>query len=380
MELEDKINRLGDAARFDLCGSCGPKGTNARRLSPDKSRWIYPTRLPDGRSLLLLKVLLSNSCLNHCYYCATSAWRKEDNARFQPDELAGLFLSLYARGSAHGLFLSSAIPATPQRTMDELLSTVEILRLKHRFSGYIHLKVLPGAERNQVERAVELASRVSINLEAPSADHLRKIAPGKDFQKDLLEKMKWIKEVRQAKQGDSIAGCTTQFVIGASSESDLEILSCVESLYRNFNLTRAYFSAFYPIPDTPLAQLPPTPPLREHRLYQADFLLRSYGFNLEDLTFEPSGNLSLEADPKMAWARIHPERFPLEINQAGKEELIRVPGIGPISAKRIVRKRERGPFRDFSSLNEMGVVLKRALPFITVNGKTENKEQLSLSL
>lgn len=252
--------------------------------------------------------------------------------------------------------------------MERMIATVELVRFKYQFKGYIHLKLLPGCEQAAVERAVQLADRVSVNLEAPNAERLRKLSEDKHLDQDLLQPMQWSKEFRERGLGAK-AGLTTQFVVGAAGESDHEILSTVAGLYRKVELSRAYFSAFQPIMNTPLDHLPATPPQREHRLYQSDFLLRQYGFVLEDLIFDTAGNLCTEIDPKLAWARAHPGFFPLEINRASREDLLRVPGIGPKSAGRILRVRRQERFRRIEDLRATGAVAERAAPFLLLDGR-----------
>jgi predicted DNA-binding helix-hairpin-helix protein len=254
--------------------------------------------------------------------------------------------------------------------MERMIATAEILRKNYLYRGYIHLKIMPGASWGCVERATQVADRVSVNLEAPGQKWLRRLAPDKKLD-DLLAPLLWVR--RLLEDGDERrvrrAGQTTQFVVGAAGEPDREILQTTERLYRELKLARVYFSAFQPLEGTPLEDQPATPLLREHRLYQTDFLFRRYGFALEELIFDQEGNLSLEADPKMAWALYHPHFFPVEVNQATKEELLRVPGIGPKSASRIIKGRRLGRLRTLEDLQSLGAVAKRAAPFITLSGK-----------
>ena len=371
MDTRQKIEVLGQSAQYDLCGeACG---TEANRVRDDLGRWIYPAVLPDGKRVKLLKILLTNACENDCYYCANRVSRNFQRISFAPEELAHVFDQMHRKGLVQGLFLSSGV-CNAARTMDRMLATVELVRRRYGFSGYIHLKILPGATFAHVERAVQLANRVSVNLEAPSPERLARIAPPKDFTAHLLQPLRWAK--RLIEEGASVSQ-TTQFVVGAADETDRELLSTTARLYRELGLARVYFSAFQPIAETPLEDHPPTPPLREHRLYQSDFLLRKYGFALEDLVFDESGNLPSEADPKLMWARAHPECFPVEVNRASREELLRVPGIGPISASRILKLRKKGKFRELSDLRKIGAIAKRAAPFILLDGR-QPSFQLSL--
>jgi predicted DNA-binding helix-hairpin-helix protein len=373
MDRFEKMNLLARAAQYDLCASCG---TQASRIRDDIGRWIYPAVLPDGKHVALLKVLQSNLCENDCFYCANRRSRDSHRGEFGPEELADAFDELVRRGRAEGLFLSSAVCGSVARTMERMIATVELVRFKHQFRGYVHLKLLPGCEEAAVERAVQLADRVSVNLEAPNAERLQRLSGDKCFEQDLLQPMRWARQFRNQGLGAK-AGLTTQFVVGAADESDHEILSTVAQLYRESDLTRAYFSAFQPIPNTPLQNQPATPPLREHRLYQSDFLLRQYGFTLQDLIFDSSGNLCMDADPKLAWARAHPEYFPIEVNCASREQLLRVPGIGPRSAARILHMRKLDRLRHIGDLRALGAVTDRAAPFILLDGRCP-PHQLSL--
>ena len=368
MDTFEKVEILGRSAQYDLCGeACG---TDAARKKDDLGRWIYPAALPDGRRVAMLKVLLSNACQKDCYYCTNRASRDFRRISFAPEELARAFDQMHRKGLVKGLFLSSGVCGEASRAMDQMIATVEWVRKRYAFSGYVHLKILPGASLAHVERAVQLATRVSVNLEAPNAERLARIAPRKDFAANLLQPMLWAKGLIEASGGGLVpAGQTTQFVVGAADESDREILMTTARLYKEIGLARAYFSAFQPVTDTPLESHRPTPPLREHRLYQSDWLLRQYDFTFEDLIFDETGNLPREADPKMMWAQVHPERFPIEVNRASREELLRVPGLGPRSVARILRLRRQGTFRTLADLKKTGAVASRAAPFILLDGK-----------
>jgi putative DNA modification/repair radical SAM protein len=368
MDAIEKIEILGDAAKYDLCGACFNQGKSAHRVRGPFGRWIYPAVMPDGKEILLLKVLMSNACENDCAYCFHRCSMNYRRVGFMPEELANLFITLKERGLVQGLFLSSAVTGSTEQTMKRMLTTVEILRFRYRFWGYIHLKVLPGASLGEVEQAVRLATRVSVNLEAPSAERLKKISTSKDFKNDLLLRIQWIKDMIK-KTECTRAGQTTQFVVGAAGESDNEILKITDWLYNEMELRRVYFSAFQPIENTPLEGCQPTPLMREHRLYQADFLFRRYGFKLHELTFDSQGDLPLSADPKMVWARNHPERFPIEVNTASKQELLRVPGIGPRSASRIIRQRKKGKIYQLEELKTFGTVIRRAASFVLLDGR-----------
>jgi predicted DNA-binding helix-hairpin-helix protein len=341
--------------------------------------FVHPAKLPNGQNIKLLKTLLTSACERDCHYCPFRAGRDFRRATFKPDEFATLFMNLHRAGAAEGIFLSSGVAGGGVRTQDRLLDTAEILRHKLGYRGYLHLKVMPGAEKAQVERAMQLADRISVNLEAPNTERLARLAPGKVFIEELLQPLKWVDEIRRSQPAykgwkGRWPSTVTQYVVGGSDESDLELLTTTDWLHRNVRLGRAYFSAFSPIRDTPLENKAPTDPLREHRLYQASFLLRDYGFDLEDLPFTSDGNLPLPTDPKLAWAQANLAEHPLEINHAGKAELLRVPGIGPKGAEAILRARRQGKLRDLSGLKKLGVIAERAAPYVLLDGHSAPKQ------
>ncbi len=366
MDTIEKMQTLGEAARYDLCGACG----ESHRVKDDMDRWIYPAALPDGKTVKLLKILLTNACDNNCLYCFNRRDRDFPRTSFKPDKLAYLFDQLYRAQMVQGLFLSSAVRGSPDRTMEQMIAAAEILRRKYLYRGYIHLKILPGASWGCVEQATQVADRISVNLETPGPKWLKRLAPDKELD-DLLAPLRWVRQLLEdgGERRVRRAGQTTQFVVGAAGEPDKEILETTETLYRELKLARVYFSAFQPLEGTPLEDRPATPLLREHRLYQTDFLFRKYGFTFEELIFDQGGNLPLEADPKMVWALNHLQFFPVEVNRAMREELLRVPGIGPRSARRIIKGRRLGRLRTLEDLKRLGAVAKRAAPFITLSGK-----------
>lgn len=376
MDTADKLETLGRNARYDLCGPCGVEP--AALLKRDAlDRWVYPAIMPNGKCIRLLKVLQTNACQNDCSYCPTRASARIPRLSFSPDELASAFMDMLRRGLVQGLFLSSGIAGGAPSTMDRLLATAEILRQRHHFQGYLHLKVMPGSEYDQVEAAVRLADRVSLNLEAPNANSLQRIAGKKDYEEGILARMRWIKQL--ADQGvPTPAGQTTQFVVGAADETDRDILSTTSRLYRDLSLARAYFSAFKPVPGTPLEAHPATPLLREQRLYQADFLFRFYGFRLEDLVFDQQGQLPLHTDPKLLWAQRHPECFPVEVNTAPRAQLLRVPGIGPLAASRLLVMRRQGRLKGLDDLKAAGAAASRAAAYLLLDGRLGAPQQLAL--
>jgi predicted DNA-binding helix-hairpin-helix protein len=355
-----------------------PDPTTTRLKTPKRDKkaelGIYHAKMPGGKTIPLLKTLLTSACERDCYYCPFRAGQDFRRTTFKPEEMAQSFMDLYRAGVAEGLFLSSGIIKGGVATQDKLLDTVDILRQKHGFRGYVHLKIMPGAERAQVERAMGLANRLSVNLEAPNDKRLALLAPKKHFWQELIRPLQWIEEIRQTQApqmgwNGRFPSSVTQFVVGAAGESDLELLSTAEYLTQQLRLGRVYFSSFRPVRDTPLEHLPPSGSLREHRLYQTSSLFRDYGFDLEDLPFTPDGNLPLEIDPKLAWAQQNLRHNPVELNRAARQELLRVPGIGPISAQTILQARRHGALRDLTDLQALGIYTKNLKPFVLLDGR-----------
>jgi predicted DNA-binding helix-hairpin-helix protein len=366
--LTDKLIKLSTGARFDLCATCGEATqVDARDLLATS---ITRVVRPDGSFFSVFKVLMSDACHYACLYCASRAQRNFRRHRFTPDELADTFLALRGEGLVSGLFLSSAVHGTPAESMADMLTAVEILRERHRFCGYVHLKILPGAPRDCVQRAVELADRVSVNVEAPTQGALDRLATRKRLSEDIIQRMHWIRQAAERAGPDTLkAGQTTQFVVGPAGECDREILNSVVGLRRSVGLQRAYFSAFTPVSDTPLEGEPATPPLRQHRLYQAEWLLRQYQFEISDISFDEEGKLPLEADPKVPFALRNLHLFPLEVNRATRGELLRVPGLGPRSAARVLAARRQARITSLAQLRALGLVVRRAAPFLLCDGR-----------
>lgn len=346
----------------------------AMRKRAGRDLEVSHAALPNGKQIALLKTLLTSACERDCNYCPFRAGRDFRRATLRPDEMAQAFMAMTRAGIVEGLFLSSGILKGGVYTQDQLIDTAEILRHKFGFKGYLHLKIMPGCEYDQVKKAMQLADRVSVNLEAPNEERLTGLAPHKNFFDELFRSLKWIHHIRTHYEPDSaIKGhwpsMTTQFVVGAVGESDLELLSTTARLQQEMSLSRAYFSAFHPIQDTPLENNPATHPLRQHRLYQASFLLRDYGYDLEDLPFETNGNLPIQIDPKLAWAKENLSERPVEINQADRNLLLRLPGVGPKSVKAILTARRKGTIQNISDLKKLGINIQNALPFILLDGK-----------
>ncbi len=368
MNALDKLGLLGPAACYEPAEEVGATGSRLPSVAPAEFvEFIHRAVMPGGQRIALLKTMYTSACEKNCNYCPFRAGRDFRRATFSPDELAKIFLQLYHQDIAEGLFLSSALVGGGPRVQDRLIDTAELLR-RGGFKGYIHLKIMPGAERDQVAAAMRLADRVSVNLEAPNTARLGQLAPQKAFDQELLQRLQWIAELRQEMSGRR-PSATTQFVVGAVGESDLELLSTTAYLYRELRLARAYFSSFRPVSDTPLEGHPPSSPQREHRLYQASFLLRDYGFEVEELPFESDANLPTTVDPKVAWARQHLEQNPVEVNRADRRQLLRVPGIGLKGAERLLGARRLGRLRDLAALRKLGIAADRAAPFILLDGR-----------
>jgi len=340
---------------------------------------IQSAVLPGGKRLPLLKTLLTSACERDCYYCPFRAGRNFRRVTFKPEEMAGVFVELHQAGAAEGLFLSSGIAGGGVRTQDRLLDTAAILRRRHAYRGYLHLKLMPGVEREQVLQAMRLADRVSINLEAPNTERLQQLAPHKMFFEELLQPLRWAEDIRRTlpthqTQRGRWPSLVTQFVVGGAGESDREILTTTSYVTQQLRLQRVYFSAFNPVPDTPMEQHPSENPWREHRLYQAALLLRDYGFTLVDLPFTTDSRLPLDVDPKLGWAHAHLHAAPVEVHRADRHELLRVPGIGPKGADAILRTRRHRTLRDLSDLQRLGILANRAAPFILLNGKLPSQQ------
>src|SRR5512145_175186 len=376
MDQLETLQVLSDQMELEHAEESRVEPAKPACFTPKEKRavFVHPAQLPNGKQVKLLKTLLSSACERDCYYCPFRAGRDFRRASFKPQEFAELFMKLYQSNMAEGIFLSSGIAAGGANTQNKILDTAEILRNKFGYQGYLHLKIMPGAERGQVARLMQLADRVSINLEAPNTERLAKLAPNKTFIEELFQPLRWVEEIRQSQPAyrgwnGRWPSTVTQFVAGGSDESDLELLTTTDWLMRNVRLKRAYFSAFSPVRDTPMENKAAVDPLREHRLYQASFLLRDYGFDLEDMPFVQDGNLPLGTDPKLAWAEQNLKGKPLEINKAERRELLRIPGIGPKGADAILRARRTGKLRDLTTLRKLGIVTTRVAPFVLLDGR-----------
>lgn len=368
-DAREKIELLSRLAVLECDGDqCARSATRAKADFLRTS--IVQVQRPEG-PIPVLRTMQSSACERNCHYCAFRAGHDGvPRLKMTPEELARAFDAMQRAGIVRGLFLSSGLVGGGARTMEPMLTTVELLRRKYLYRGYIHLKIMPGAEEAQIEQAVRLADRVSVNLEGPDATRLAIIAPQKDFEMELLAVLRRVHRLAQTVQPSRRPpSLVTQFVVGPAGESDRDLLGTASCLYREVGLSRAYYSAFSPVPGTPLEHIPPTPLRREHRLYQADWLLRFYGFTVEELPFDPDGILPANVDPKLAWARMHLAQQPVEINRCSRMQLLRVPGIGPRTADAILQARRHGRLRDLSDLRALGVWINRAAPFILLDGR-----------
>ena len=393
-DTHQKLEILSDDAKYDLACACGTRDDEHRRRGGD-GRWIYPVTLPNGGKSILLKTLISNVCANDCKYCPLRQEQDIRRCTLNPEETARVFLDYHNRREVFGLFLSSGVIGTPDATMDRLNTTARLLRTRHRFRGYIHLKIIPGASDAAIEEAVSLASAVSLNIETPGAKHLAKLSSRKDYLRDIIGPIKHISELTAKGSRFERVKQTTQFIVGPAGESDAEIVKYMWGLYDRLRMHRIYFSAYQRglgnlllsaeqlggggegiLPsnrgqdphDTQgrdaLATFPGGPFMREHRLYQVDFLMRKYGFTDADILCDERGYLSADVDPKEAWAVRHPEFFPVHVNRASRMELLRVPGLGPVTVNRILQLRREQRLQGFDQIGRIGVRLEKARQYV----------------
>jgi predicted DNA-binding helix-hairpin-helix protein len=379
-DLEQKLDILMALAVDDHDG-LPPRLSHTKSVGALRPLNIRNLRPASGMKMSLLRILMTNACSYNCHYCPMRRDRPMPRTLLKPEELVRIFLGAHQRGWCEGLFITTGIPGRPVKVMDDLIQVLELLRERHRFAGYIHVKLVAGSETSQIDRLTALASRVSLNFEAPCGKSLAQIAPEKSFSTTLhdFERVRSLvvrERLEQAhgKPRDPLhpggaSGMTMQFVVGATGDSDQSLLHTITRLKAPGGVHHPQFSAFRPISDTPMEGVPAAPALREHRLYQAAHLLSSYGFAPEEVVYESSGNLPLSLDPKSAWALAHPEMFPVEVQRASYEELIRVPGIGPIVARRLIEQRGSVLVRGLGDLRKLGVITNRAGGFLTLRGK-----------
>lgn len=380
-KVGQKLTILADAAKYDVaCTSSGvSRSSGGNGMGNSKACGICHSFSSDGRCISLLKILLSNDCIYDCKYCKNRSSNDIPRATFTPEEICSLTMGFYRRNYIEGLFLSSGVVKDPHYTMELMLETLHLLREKYHFHGYIHVKSIPGADGELIRRTGFYADRMSCNLELPTAEGLKMLAPNKD-RKMILRPLRQVqKEILQNKEELMVyrhapkfvpAGQSTQVMVGATPESDYQIISVAEALYKKFALRRVFYSAYVAVnEDNLLPSVETKPPLlREHRLYQADWLLRYYGFTADELLSENHASFNIALDPKCDWALRNLDLFPVEINKVSYEMLLRVPGIGVTGARRICQAR-RHTVLDFNDLKKMGIVLKRAVYFITCSGR-----------
>ena len=381
MTLFQKLEILADAAKYDVaCTSSGvDRRNNGQGIGNCIKAGICHSFSADGRCISLLKILMTNECIYDCKYCINRRSNDVPRTTFTPQEICDLTIGFYRRNYIEGLFLSSGIVVSPNVTMELLYQTLYKLRTEYHFQGYIHVKAIPGASPELIEKTGYLADRMSVNLELPTAEGLKVLAPQKKRER-MLAPIQQVQTMRRSNKEELIlyrhapkfvpAGQSTQMIIGATGESDYQIMKVAEHMYQKYDMKRVFFSAFVRVNDDQLLPaIPGGPPLlREHRLYQADWLLRFYGFGTEELLSAEKPDFNLLLDPKCDWALRHLEQFPVEVMKADYDTLLRVPGIGYKSAQRIVKARRFGSL-DYGMLKKMGVVLKRAIYFITCQGK-----------
>ena len=347
----------------------GSEGTGPYRGGVTPFAGVYRASMPNGKKISLFRVMLTDHCTFDCHYCPNSYWVPRERYGFKVDELAKLFDEVHRRHMVDGLFLSSGIFNGPDATMERMVQVVEAIRTRYRFQGYVHLKVMPGASSEYVEAAHRLGTRLSVNMESPSAEHLARVSGMKRFEEDILQPMETIHDLTQARYGSAV-GQATQLVVGAADETDWDIYLRQQQLYGEWGLKRIYYAPFHPVQFTPLEEHAPTAMARTHRLNQVDWLMRVYGYSEGELelAYGDDGFLDEGMDPKLTIVSKQVDRFPVDINAAPHDELVRVPGIGPIAVSRIVRQRQEHSITTWRDLQAMGVVVRRATPFVRFPG------------
>jgi predicted DNA-binding helix-hairpin-helix protein len=365
----DKLKILSADAQYDLACACGSTHDEHRKRGDD-GKWIYPVTLADGGRASIFKILLSNVCSNDCKYCPLRENMDLRRCTLQTDETVRLFLDYYNRRRVFGIFISSGVIGTPDNTAERINAIARVLRYRHQFKGYIHLKVIPGSSVAAIEEAVSLASSVSLNIETPGADNLAKLSHKKDYIRDVIEPIKLISNLTAKGSRFQRVKQTTQFIVGAAEEDDRAIIRYMGGLYDRLGLERIYFSAYQQglgaadLPAEQTLQNPRDVLTREHRLYQVDFLMRKYGFKDNEIAVDASGRLPLDSDPKEVWASQHPERFPVDINQADKWQLLRVPGLGLITVNRILKQRRETKIRRLHDIGKPTKLLNKAAQYL----------------
>jgi predicted DNA-binding helix-hairpin-helix protein len=365
-DTEQKLRILSADAQYDLACACGSSKYEHRKRSSD-GKWIYPITLPNGGTSVLFKTLMSNVCTNDCRYCPLREQADIRRCSLSPEETANTFLDYFGRREVFGLFLSSGVCGSPDAAMERLNAVAGLLRRKHRFKGYIHLKIIPGAGESAIRQALSLSTAVSLNIEVPGEKFLAKLSTKKNYIKDIIEPVKLISRLTARGAEFSRVKQTTQFVVGSAGETDRQIVNYTAALYKRLKMHRVYFSAYQKeLGDIRQenAQTIVDSLTREHRLYQVDFLFRKYGFDQDDIIFSGDGSLSLDYDPKELWAMNHPERFPVNVNSASRFELLRVPGLGPIMVNTILERREQARLTNLTDIYRPNSRLRKAEKYL----------------
>ncbi|MCL1887453.1 MAG: radical SAM protein [Kiritimatiellaeota bacterium] len=354
MDTYEKLGLLAQDSQYDLACACACSDKDRRRRGLD-GRWLYPVPAASGGYGIMLKTLMSNVCANDCKYCPLRGGSDVRRCSLTPDEVATAFMDQIRRRDLIGLFLSSGVAGTSDQTMERLTAAASILRKRHQYRGFIHLKIIPGASTAAIDEALRLASAVSLNVETPGARHFEKLSKSKDYLRDIIAPIKYISEQTARGMPRSRVRCSTQFIVGASDETDREIIHYMGGIYDKLHFNRVYFSAYQSdtvnlFGETETVETRHARLTREHRLYQADFLLRRYGFASAEMEYTGAGNLDLSADPKEIWATRHPEFFPVRVHTADASALLRVPGLGPVVVERILQTRRHRRIPDLGGL------------------------------
>lgn len=365
MDARKKLAILSEDAKYDLSCACGSKDSDRRQRAPD-GMWIYPASVPRGGRSIIMKSLMTNTCQNDCRYCPLRRGRDIPRYALRPDEMASLFIDYQRHRKLHGLFLTSGVIRSPDATMQRIVDTAQLLRKRYAYRGFLHLKIIPGASDAAIEAALGLASAVSLNVEAPNRAAFQSLTTSKDFDRDIVRPIRHISRLTSPGGQYSHVRQTTQFIVGAAHEHDRDILTATFGLYRRLHLNRVYFSAYQRQNSEHETIVPHDLLTREHRLYQAEFLLRKYRWTLEDIAFERDGNLSLNIDPKLRWAQRHPGYFPVRLGSASRESLLRVPGLGPITVGRITAARRNGVLRSLGDVGVVGKRLEKSAPYVVM--------------
>lgn len=377
LDTFEKLAQMGNSTEFEPAGETPVRETRAQKNSKMLAECISHVQTPRGAKPVL-KTMMTTACERNCHYCVFRAERSQTKrVTISPDEMAGAFNKLNQAGQVDGLFLSSGIIKGGVTAQDKIIDTVEIVRQKYNYQGYVHLKIMPGADHDQLYRAMQIADRVSINLEGATSERLNALAPKKDFYYELLLQLERAHQIKQDNPRIR-ASLVTQFVVGAVGDTDVELLSLSEKLYQQLGLARVYYMAFRPMIGTPFEHLARTEAIRQHRLYQSSFLLRDYSWDVEDLPFLQSGNLRTDVDPKKAWADVHLRHNPIEIMTADRQELMRLPGIGAKNAEVILKARRQQTLRHLSQLAQLKIRTPHELaPYVLLDGH-QPPQQLSL--